>query len=124
MAKAGRSSSRRRNRGEWQELIEQWHRSGQSVGVFCADQDLRVSTFSWWRWRLGSDQALESTPEPPLAVEAGSWLRWSAPASVPGGEEAVAFELRWSDGLTLRVPQGFDASALARLLSVLEVSGC
>lgn len=124
MAKAGRSGSRRRSRGEWQELIERWQRSGQSVGAFCADLDLRVSTFSWWRWRLGSDQSSVSEPEPPISADAESWLRWTAPASAPADEEGVAFELRWPDGLTLRVPQGFDSSALARLLSVLETSGC
>jgi hypothetical protein len=124
MAKVGRSVSRRRSRGEWQELLEQWHRSGQSVGVFCAERDLRVSTFSWWRWRLGSDEASDSEPEPPISADAESWLRWTAPASVPAGEEGVAFELRWPDGLSLRVPQGFDPTALARLLSVLETSGC
>lgn len=124
MAKAGKSGSRRRSGGEWQELIEQWHRSGQSVGVFCAERDLRVSTFSWWRWRLGPDQASPSTPGPPISTDAESWLRWTTPASVTAGEEGVAFELRWPDGLSLRVPQGFDPSALARLLSVLEASGC
>lgn len=124
MAKVGRSGSRYRSRGEWQALIEQWHRSVQSVGAFCAGHDLRVSTFSWWRWRLGSDQVLESESEPAISTVAESWLRWTAPASVPAGEEGVAFELRWPDGLTLRVPQGFDSSALTRLLSVLETSGC
>lgn len=126
MAKAARSGLRRRSRGEWQELIEQWHRSGQSVGAFCADRDLRASTFSWWRWHLGPDQDPESEPESPVPVDAGSWLRWTAraPASVTAGEEGVAFELRWPDGLTLRVPQGFDPSALVRLLSVLETSAC
>ena len=124
MAKAGRSGSRRRSRGEWQELIEQWHRSGQSVGAFCADRDLRTSTFSWWRWRLGSAQPSEVEPEPPVPVDGESWLRWTAPASMPAGEEGVSFELRWPDGLTLRVPQGFEPSSLARLLSVLETSGC
>lgn len=124
MAQVGRSGSRRRRRGEWQALIEQWRRSGQSVGVFCADRDLRASTFSWWRWRLGSDQASESEPEPPILAAAESWLRWTAPASVTAGEEELAFELRWPDGLALRVPEGFDPTALARLLSVLEASGC
>lgn len=124
MAKVGRSGSRRRSRDEWQELIEQWHRSGQSVGAFCADRDLRVSTFSWWRWRLGSDPVSESEPGPPISADAESWLRWTAPATVPVAEDGVAFELRWPDGLTLRVPQGFDPSALARLLSVLETSEC
>jgi hypothetical protein len=62
--------------------------------------------------------------EPPISVDAESWLRWTAPASVPADEPGIAFELRWQDGLTLRVPQGFDPSALARLLSVLETSGC
>lgn len=124
MANVGRSGSRRRSRDEWQELIEQWHRSGQSVGAFCADRDLRVSTFSWWRWRLGSDPVSESEPGPPISADAESWLRWTAPAAVPVAEDGVAFELRWPDGLTLRVPQGFDPSALARLLSVLETSEC
>jgi hypothetical protein len=38
--------------------------------------------------------------------------------------EGDAFELRWPDGLTLRVPAGFDGESLARLLAALDASSC
>jgi hypothetical protein len=49
-------------------------------------------------------------------------IRWRG--SEAGGCTEAGFELRWSDGLTLRIPSEFDEGALRRLLAVLEAVGC
>ena len=41
----------------WRELLAQHRSSGQTAKVFCQEQNLTPSTFSYWRHRLG-----ESTP--------------------------------------------------------------
>lgn len=41
----------------WRQTIEQQQVSGLSVGEFCADQKLALSTFQKWKQRLGSDRA-------------------------------------------------------------------
>lgn len=122
-------SGRRRSEAEWQALIEDWQAGDRSVEEFCRRRKLSAATFRWWRWRLaaradeesdGSSAGLHPQPSPSwIAVE----LEAAASRSGPGAS-AGAFELRWPDGLTLRVPADFDRDSLARLLATLEASSC
>jgi len=43
---------KRRNRQEWQQIVDTWATSGQSVPVFCKDNNLSYASFSQWRRRL------------------------------------------------------------------------
>lgn len=115
MGKGKQRSARRRSREEWRSLIAEWSRSGEGIESFCRRRGVRAGTFNWWRWRLGRESQDES-----------GWveLKGLGPGSEPEQSAGESFELRWSDGLTLRVPRDFDAAALERLLSVLESAGC
>ena len=42
----------RRSPSQWQVIIDQFERSGQSQSVFCAEQSLALSSFHRWRQRL------------------------------------------------------------------------
>jgi hypothetical protein len=129
MSRSKARSGRRRSAGEWRALVEDWQASGRSVEEFCRRRKLSASTFRWWRWRLGArggeqsdggSAALDPHPEP-------SWIAVDLEAAASrfgAGASAGAFELRWPDGLTLRVPADFDRDSLARLLSTLEASSC
>ena len=116
--------SRRRSAEEWQGLLVELAASGEDVARFCWRRRLQPPTLRWWRWRLagrdGDSEAgsVPAVPTPPQFAE----VRWREPGLA--GEATAGFELRWSDGLTLRIPREFDESALRRLLSVLEVAGC
>jgi len=119
-------ATKRRTRDEWQSLIEELDQSGEGVRSFCGAHGLHPPTLQWWRWRLRGPQVSEATPREakpsPCSQEAP--LTFS---EVPLARESAAvdgFELRWSDGLTLRVPADFDAVALRRLLAVLEAAEC
>ena len=43
---------RRRTVSEWQELVSQFERGGQSRRAFCSSQGLSLSTFDCWRRKL------------------------------------------------------------------------
>jgi transposase-like protein len=115
--------SRRRSAEEWQQLLMELAESGESVERFCRRFGLHPPTLRWWRWKLADGEgATESraaaASRPPQFTE----IRWPEP--VMAGGRSVGFELRWSDGLTLRIPSEFDEGSLRRLLGVLEAVGC
>jgi transposase-like protein len=116
--------SRRRSAEEWQELLLELAESGEEVGRFCRRHRLHPPTLKWWRWRLSGRGLAEAgiavsaaAPSAPRFTE----IRWQEPVAASG---AAGFELRWHDGLTLRIPSEFDEGALRRLLAVLEAAGC
>jgi hypothetical protein len=101
-------------RTRWLGLISEHAESGQSGAVFCRERGLRVWQFYDWKKRLrGSEAAtfLEVGLQPAEARRQSS-----APCD-------RAIELRLSEGRSLMVEPGFDASHLRALLAVLEREG-
>jgi hypothetical protein len=43
-------------RALWSGRIEQWKRSGETQREFCAARSIALSSFRWWRARLGTDK--------------------------------------------------------------------
>lgn len=126
----------RRSAAQWRELIGELDGSGLGLGEFCRRRRVEPRTLQWWRWRLGlgpsagpgstaSAVAVRPATKPSfrqLAVATQGEI--SGSRSELGSRPSPAFELRWSDGLTLAIPQEFEAAALQRLLAVLEAAGC
>jgi hypothetical protein len=83
----------RRTRVEWERLVRQWQRSGQTRREFGEAHRIRASTLSWWKWHLG---AAPSAREP-------------APRLVPvevvdrGPHDGSEWELTSASGHRLRV---------------------
>ena len=46
----------------WGARITEWKHSGQSQKAFCAQRDLALSTFQWWRARGRGREAKKSAP--------------------------------------------------------------
>jgi len=98
----------RRSAKRWQELVSEWECTDLPAIEFARRRGLNVSTLRWWRWKLRSDglrgsaavapaflEVVVEEPEPPdLVVELGGNLR-------------------------VRVPAGFDARELRRLVVAL-----
>jgi hypothetical protein len=119
----------RRSRSEWQGVLARLEASGEDVGRFCKREGIHPPTLQWWRWHLagsgGGDDRRTRRSE--LAVEDRSrpgFTDVQVLATAGETDKASCFELRWTDGLTLVIPQQFDGDALQRLLVVLEVAGC
>ena len=124
-----RRAIRRRSRSEWQGVLARLEASGEEVDRFCQREGTHPPTLRWWRWHLagpssGDDRRARRSE---LAVGDRSgpgFTELRVLATAGKTNEAARFELRWTDGLTLVIPQQFDVDALQRLLAVLEVAGC
>jgi hypothetical protein len=58
-------------RAYWGKRIAEWERSGQTQRAFCAQRDLALSTFQWWRVRGKRREAMKvATPFLPIAMGA------------------------------------------------------
>ena len=92
---------------QWRELVRAWRASGSSATVFGRERGVNARTLRWWAWHLGSVA--------PRAVGAGFAevvLSEPVPATVPD----LVVEL---EHVRVRVPAGFDAGELRRLLAAL-----
>ncbi len=110
-------AGQRRSRQEWARLVEEWRRSRQGAREFCRQRGLKPTTFSWWRWKLGQQSD----------ADCGGWLEVARIESPPaakaagGGTELV---LILGEGIAIKVPVGFDAATLERLIQTLGVIEC
>jgi hypothetical protein len=96
-----------RKEQQWRRWIGQWQQSGLSVRGFCARHGLAQPSFYAWRRQIQQRDAVAGTF---VAVQV-----------VPDDELPPSpFEIVLPGGRTLRVPRGFDANALRKLLAVLE----
>lgn len=92
----------RRSPAQWRTLIRAFERSGQTRRGFCARHDVALSTFDWWRKRLGvvGDRAAAHAPDAELFVEL-------APPGTPVTATVVApawdVELELGAGMVLRL---------------------
>jgi transposase len=103
----------------WVRRVAEWRRSGLTAKEFAGEIGVKPMTLSHWAWQLGREQRLRRTKRGRLAA--------AAERAAPGLIEVVGvesgdsrFELELSGGRRLRIPSGFESSALERLLGVLE----
>jgi hypothetical protein len=97
-------------RDQWREHIDQWMTSGLTAAQYGERAGVNPRTLTYWKWRLGRELRGEGSP-PKAAVAA--LVEFRAP-------EDTCMELVLSDGRRVRVPTSFDATALRRLIDVLE----
>ncbi len=112
-------------KGYWRDadarlVLGAWRTSGQTICSFAAAHGLRAPRLVRWAARLGVSQSLprkgseqQSTSAVklrfhPVEVVGGGGVRWDV------------IELVLVDGRRVRVPAGFAAEDLARLLGVLQ----
>lgn len=91
------SQSTRRTAEQWQALIDQWQRSGQSMARFCKTQGIGYASFCHWRKRLADDGAAQESPV--SFVDLGA-----LPPTGPRGDWTIVLSL--GNGVELRLSQG------------------
>jgi transposase-like protein len=103
-------AARRRTADEWREIVERWRSSGRSKEDYARKLGVSPITLGWWQWKLACE-APEPTTTPRFAevvvVET---------AYVPRPAPDLVIEI---GDLRVRVPSGFDAGELRRLVSAL-----
>jgi hypothetical protein len=103
---------RRRSRQEVEQLVTEYETSGLSRDEFCRERGLGLSTLD--RYRTQRKRQAPAGSKALLAVEVSG--RAAAPTAATGS--ALAVVLR--GGRRIEVGRGFDTSALAQLVRVLE----
>ncbi len=114
-------------REEWAKRVERWQDSGLPCAEFAAELGINPRTLTYWRYILRKEArgekrtwprrsaAASKTPRAPAAVAVTSPF-----VEVQAVTRASQFELEVRSGRRLSVARDFDASALRRLLEVLE----
>jgi hypothetical protein len=92
--------------------VEAWRQSGQTQAEFARTHGIKVERLSRWARRLAAD------PAPALFHPVR--VRRSEAAQLASDE---CIELALGDGHSIRLPRGFDASDLRRVLDVLRARG-
>ncbi len=117
----------RGNREEWAKRVERWRASGLTTAEFAAELGVNPRTLTYWKWLLGKGARGEKRVWPKRSgiPAVASKLTEIAPGTpglieiqVPSSD--TRFELELRGGQRLRIPSGFDAPGLGRLLDVLE----
>ena len=85
---------------EWTRRIREQARSGQSASEWCREQGVSDKAFYYWKKRLKT----EVTPGTGFVKV--------------GNKEPLELVLR--EGITIRIPEGFDGEALRRIVEVLS----
>ena len=88
---------------KWREHFKNWKASGLSQADYCRENGISQHSFTYWRTKLGAAPKKQSS----------SFIEIRRPESVQGFE-LIAGEV------TVKVPPGFDAKDLSRLLEALR----
>src|ERR1700759_394290 len=110
-------------RDEWGERVERWRDSGLSAREYGQETGVSASSLAYWKWRLkkeaaGAEPALRSSKRPHRrAGKSVSFVEFPAPSEGPPHPSTDRrIELAIGSRYTIRLPEGFDAAALRRLL--------
>lgn len=103
-------------REEWAQRVAAWQRSGQTAKSYARSIGVNAGTLTHWAWRLCRPQPAQPSPQRRQRAPKPAMIEVVRTAGiVPDG-----FELQLASGHRVRVPEGFDAAALRRLIAVLE----
>lgn len=107
-------SERAANRERWQAEVELWRVSGQKLSAWARERNISRDALEYWKRRI--PVAMPSAPSrSPLTLIP---IRPALPAASDTAPIELVDDAR--PGLRIRLPIGFDAISLARVLDLLE----
>ena len=112
----------RESREIWCKRVERWAESGLSAREFAAELGVNAARLANWKYRLEA-AARKAATKPPL-TEGVQFVEVKTTAPDLEALRTVTpprFELVLTCGATVRIPEGFDATTLRRLLDVMTV---
>jgi hypothetical protein len=120
--KGAASATRRWREAQARPVVQAWRTSGLALSRFAADHGVSPSRLSRWARRLGTQQPVKPRElERGCASASGRKLRFhrvDLVGSERGHSDVIEVVLR--DGRRVRLPAGFSAEDLGRVLEVLE----
>jgi len=103
--------------------IRSWRKSGLSQNAYSKRMGINISTFGYWKKKLGqpNDTGAKFVE---VTANAASPNAHFLPALVePGGNAVTGLRVELGAGrFKVEVPDGFNAETLSRLISTLECS--
>ena len=123
----------------WRDVILRWQRSGQTVRAFCREHGLTEPSFYSWRRIItlrdqeqpaDLSQTADTFTQPAardneptfVPVRVMPPVPVTAPSHPVAHSPSLGLEFTVGSGRVVRVPPGFDAATLRRLLVILEES--
>lgn len=97
----------------WQGVVDSWRVSGLGELEFCRRHAISVTKFRWWRKRVKSREH-----------PAGGFVPVHVRCEANPAAAKPCIEVVTAGGLVIRVPPGFDADTLARVVEVVEAVSC
>jgi len=91
----------------WERHLEQWRASGLSMRGYCRREGVSFNGLRYWKDKLGGDHRERRAVKVSMPV-----------GTAPGLLRVI--EVVVADRFTVRVPDGFEASELGRLIASLE----
>lgn len=115
---------KRTTQATWEERLDLWHKSGQSLDDFAVREGVKPAALKWWKWKLGGKKQ-DGQPRVSF-VEVREAVPATVPPSVPPAASVVTPVLRYEvilgNGRVVRVPAQFTEDELARVLAGAERS--
>jgi len=128
-----RAEAARKRRDYWRGVLAEQRSSGLSHSEFCRQKSISTNRYFWWKRELLRQRGVSKEagtqrrgrvaglrPRAPSLVP----VTLRAGASIPGAGVFQFFEVVLRGARVLRVPVGFYAEELRRLVAVLEGEGC
>ncbi len=112
----------------WAKRVERWRDSGLTAKEFAAETGLNAGTLAYWRWRLGQGERRQvgGTSARPaksavtfVEVAAATPPSSGAMLAAAAATDDAVIEVVLGNGIRIRVPAAFDASALERVVAVV-----
>jgi transposase-like protein len=107
-------AARRRTASEWRAIVEDWQRSGRRKEDYARSLGVSPVTLGWWQWKLGGSVSERRSDHAPSGFAQVVVLDTDCEAA--GRAPDLVVEL---GELRVRVPPGFDAGELRRLVAAL-----
>lgn len=104
-------------RMEWAERVGRWEASGLSAALFAARTGISAKSLVWWRWKLRSLPQVALAPALDFLPVRVVDTRAHPPSTVE------PIEIALPNGRVVRVPTGFDAAELERVLAIASGQG-
>jgi transposase-like protein len=102
------ASSERRE--QWQELIEEYSTSGETVAGYCRFNNISVASFYYWKKRLSDAGQRKS------GAQRKSGIQWLKVDAQPQAASALTLMV---GAISVQVQPGFDPALLDDVLTVL-----
>ena len=123
-------AKRERHREQtWREIMARWEETGLSQQEFCEQEQIKLTTFGYWRRELKRRDSQGKSVKPraalPSTTQESSTARNTAaplfvPVQVSQAPSAPLCEIVLSDGLVIRVSRVCDLEPVVRLVRTLE----